>query len=147
MVDVSEKAVTRRLARASGSLTMSQKALDLLKSGRLPKGDALAVARVAGIQAAKETARLLPLCHPLSLDHVAIDAALDPDLPGIRVTSEVIATARTGAEMEAMMAVSGALLTIYDMAKSVDRTMTINAIHLEEKSGGASGTYVREQGQ
>ncbi len=147
MVDVSEKPVTRRVARASGSLTMSRQALDQLASGRLPKGDALAVARVAGIQAAKETARLLPLCHPLPLDHVTIDAKLDPDLPGVRITTEVIVTARTGAEMEALVAVSGALLAIYDMAKSVDRSMTLNAIHLEEKTGGASGTYVREQGQ
>lgn len=147
MVDVSKKAVTRRIARASGSLTMSREALDQLASGRLPKGDALAIARVAGIQAAKETSRLLPLCHPLPLDHVAIDVVFDPHLPGILVTAQVIATARTGADMEALVAVSGALLAIYDMAKSVDRSMTLNAIHLEEKSGGASGTYVREQGQ
>ncbi len=146
MVDVSEKAVTRRIARASGSLTMSEDALNQLASGTLPKGEALAVARVAGIQAAKETARLLPLCHPLPLDHVAIDAELDSHLPGVRVTAEVIATARTGAEMEALVAVSGALLAIYDMAKSVDRSMTLNAIRLEEKSGGASGTYLREPG-
>lgn len=147
MVDVSKKAVTRRIARASGSLTMSQDALDLLASGRLPKGDALSVGRVAGVQAAKETPRLLPLCHPLPLDHVVIDAEIDPHLPGVRVTAEVIVTARTGAEMEALVAVSGALLAIYDMAKSVDRSMTLSAIRLEEKSGGASGTYVREQSQ
>lgn len=145
MVDVSEKALSRRLARASGSLTMSREALDQIASGGLPKGDALAVARVAGIQAAKETARLLPLCHPLPLDHIAIDTELDPHLPGVHVTAEVIVTARTGAEMEALVAVSTALLAIYDMAKSVDRSMTLNAIHLEKKSGGASGTYVREQ--
>jgi acetyl-CoA carboxylase carboxyl transferase subunit alpha len=147
MVDVSEKAVTRRIARASGSLMMSSQALDQLASGRLPKGDALAVARVAGIQAAKETARLVPLCHPLPLDHVAVEAELDPHLPGVRVTSEVIVTARTGAEMEALVAVSGALLAIYDMAKSVDRSMTLGAIRLEQKTGGASGTYVREKSE
>ncbi len=113
----------------------------------MPKGDALAVARVAGIQAAKETARLVPLCHPLPLDHVAVEAELDPHLPGVRVTSEVIVTARTGAEMEALVAVSGALLAIYDMAKSVDRSMTLGAIRLEQKTGGASGTYVREKSE
>jgi cyclic pyranopterin phosphate synthase len=147
MVDVSDKTVARRIARASGSLMMSSQALDQLTSGRLPKGDALAVARVAGIQAAKETARLVPLCHPLPLDHVAVEAELDPHLPGVRVTSEVIVTARTGAEMEALVAVSGALLAVYDMAKSVDRSMTLEAIRLEQKTGGASGTYTRDKSE
>jgi cyclic pyranopterin phosphate synthase len=143
MVDVSGKEPTRRAARASGAIRMSPAALAALAGGELPKGDALAVARVAGIQAAKRTADLVPLCHPLPLDHVSIALDADEDLPGVRARSEVVVTARTGAEMEALAAVAGALLSIYDMAKSLDRGMTIGEIRLESKEGGRSGAWMR----
>jgi len=143
MVDVSDKPVSRRTARASGSIRMSGEALSALGRGELPKGDAFAVARVAGIQAAKRTPDLVPLCHPLPLDHVAVDLEADPDLPGVRVRSEIVVTARTGAEMEALVAVAAALLSIYDMAKSLDREMSLEAIRLESKEGGRSGVWSR----
>jgi cyclic pyranopterin phosphate synthase len=143
MVDVSGKEPTRRAARASGAIRMSPAALAAVAGGELPKGDALAVARVAGIQAAKRTADLVPLCHPLSLDHVSIELDADEALPGVRARSEVVVTARTGAEMEALAAVAGALLSIYDMAKSLDRGMTIGEIRLESKEGGRSGAWMR----
>jgi cyclic pyranopterin phosphate synthase len=120
---------------------MEAAALEALVAGDLPKGDALAVARIAGIQAAKLAPTIVPLAHPLPLEHVAVDLAPDPDLPGVRVTAEVVVTARTGAEMEALCAVTGALLSLYDMAKSLDRSMTLEAIRLEHKSGGRSGTH------
>ncbi len=145
MVDVSGKDATRRVARASGTLRMSREALEALVEGRLPKGDALAVARVAGIQAAKQTPSLIPLCHPLPIDHVSIVVEPDPSLPGVRASAEVAATARTGAEMEALTGVAGALLALYDMAKSIDRAMSIGEIRLDYKTGGARGTYVREE--
>jgi cyclic pyranopterin phosphate synthase len=143
MVDVSEKPVTRRVARASGELRASVEAVEAIAGGTLAKGDALAVARVAGIQAAKRTSELVPLCHPLAIEHVTVSIEPDPSLPGVRVGSEVVVTARTGAEMEALSAVTGALLALYDMAKSIDRGMTLEAIQLEAKSGGASGEYRR----
>ncbi len=143
MVDVSGKEPTRRTARASGAISMSPAALAAIAGGELPKGDALAVARVAGIQAAKRTADLVPLCHPLPLEHVSIDLDADEALPGVRARSEVVVTARTGAEMEALAAVAGALLSIYDMAKSLDRGMTIGEIQLESKEGGRSGAWMR----
>ena len=143
MVDVSGKEPTRRTARASGAISMSPAALAAIAGGELPKGDALAVARVAGIQAAKRTADLVPLCHPLPLEHVSIDLDADEALPGVRARSEVVVTARTGAEMEALAAVAGALLSIYDMAKSLDRGMTIGEIRLESKEGGRSGAWIR----
>lgn len=143
MVDVSGKTPTRRTARASGTLRMTAEALAAVASGALPKGDALAVARVAGIQAAKRTSELVPLCHPLPIEHVAVRLDPDPDLPGVRAGAEVVVTARTGAEMEALTAVSVALLTLYDMAKSMDRGMWIEAVRLEHKSGGASGDFER----
>jgi cyclic pyranopterin phosphate synthase len=144
MVDVSGKAPSRRTARASGAIRMSRGALSALMQGELPKGDALAVARVAGIQAAKRTPDLVPLCHPLPIDHVSVDVAADEELPGMRVRSEVVVTARTGAEMEALVAVAAALLSVYDMAKSLDRGMTIEEIRLESKEGGSSGDWSRE---
>ena len=150
MVDVSEKAPSRRTALASGAIRMSAEALAALVGGGLPKGDAFAVARVAGIQAAKRTPDLVPLCHPLPLDHVAVDVEPDPALPGVRARAEVVVTARTGAEMEALVAVAGALLSIYDMAKSIDRGMSIEAVRLESKAGGRSGEWSRasvESGQ
>lgn len=143
MVDVSGKAVTRRVARASGALRMAHATLEALLAGSLPKGDALAVARVAGIQAAKQTAALIPLCHPLPIEHVLITLTPDPALPGVRAEAEIVVTARTGAEMEALCAVTGALLALYDMAKTMDRAMTIETIRVEAKSGGRSGSYLR----
>ena len=122
---------------------MSPAALAAIAGGELPKGDALAVARVAGIQAAKRTSDLVPLCHPLPIDHVAIEIDADESLPGVRARSEVVVTARTGAEMEALAAVAAALLSIYDMAKSLDRGMTIGEIRLESKEGGRSGAWLR----
>ncbi len=143
MVDVSGKEPTRRTARASGEIRMSPAALAAIAGGELPKGGALAVARVAGIQAAKRTSDLVPLCHPLPIDHVAIEIDADESLPGVRARSEVVVTARTGAEMEALAAVAAALLSIYDMAKSLDRGMTIGEIRLESKEGGRSGAWLR----
>jgi cyclic pyranopterin phosphate synthase len=143
MVDVSGKDPSRRVARASGAIRMREDALSALVRGELPKGDAFAVARVAGIQAAKRTPDLVPLCHPLPLDHVSVDIVPDQSLPGVRVRSEIVVTARTGAEMEALAAVTGALLSIYDMAKSLDRAMSIEEIRLESKAGGRSGDWTR----
>lgn len=143
MVDVSDKNPTRRVARASGAIRMSAEALSALTRGELPKGDAFAVARVAGIQAAKRTPDLVPLCHPLPLDHVAIEIEPDEALPGVRVRSDIVVTARTGAEIEALMAVAAALLSIYDMAKALDRSMTLEEIRLESKAGGRSGDWAR----
>lgn len=143
MVDVSGKPITRRVARASGRIRMGDEALAALTAGDLPKGDAFSVARLAGILAAKRTPELVPLCHPLPLDRVAVE--IEPDGPpgGVVVRAEVVTTGRTGAEMEALTAVSAALLSIYDMAKSLDRGMTIEAVRLEHKSGGASGSWDR----
>lgn len=143
MVDVSDKTPTRRVARASGAIRMSAEALSAVTRGELPKGDAFAVARVAGIQAAKRTPDLVPLCHTLPLDHVAIEIEPDEALPGVRVRSDVVVTARTGAEMEALSAVAAALLSIYDMAKALDRSMTLEEIRLESKTGGRSGDWAR----
>lgn len=122
---------------------MSAEALSAVTRGELPKGDAFAVARVAGIQAAKRTPDLVPLCHPLPLDHVAIEIEPDETLPGVRVRSDVVVTARTGAEMEALVAVTAALLSIYDMVKALDRSMTLEEIRLESKAGGRSGDWAR----
>lgn len=144
MLDVSAKPETRRLARASGTIRMSPEALSALVDGTLEKGDALGVARVAAVLAAKRTPEIVPLCHPLPLDAVTVRLDPDPALPGVRATVEVGVTARTGAEMEALTAVSAALLAIYDMAKSIDRGMSIEAVRLERKSGGASGTWERD---
>ena len=141
MVDVGGKAETHRVAVAAGCIRMSGQALDAIRDGTVPKGDVLAAARIAGIMAAKKTADLIPLCHPLGLDAVAIDFALLDD--GVEVTATASLTARTGVEMEAMVAVSIALLTIYDMAKAVDKAMVIDAVRLIEKRGGKSGDWKR----
>ncbi len=142
MVDVSAKEVTLRTARASGCVRMQPETLDLVRDRRLTKGDVLEVARLAGITAAKRTGDLIPLCHPLGLD--AVELALTPEPPStIRVEARVKSSGRTGVEMEAMVAVSIACLTIYDMCKAVDRGMVIGAIRLEEKSGGRRGHYRR----
>jgi cyclic pyranopterin phosphate synthase len=143
MVDVSAKPETAREATASGAVRMQAATLRAISEGTLPKGDVLIVARIAGIQAAKRTSELIPLCHPLPLSLVEVDCTPDAALPGIRIESRVRCTARTGAEMEALTAVTVTALTIYDMAKSADRWMTIESIQLEGKRGGKSGTVTR----
>ena len=141
MVDVSTKPPTSRLARAEGRIKMSADALRAIRDNALAKGDVLAVARIAGIQAAKRTAELIPLCHPLPLTDVQVRFAFDDALPGIRCEAEVRTVAATGVEMEAVTAVSIALLTVYDMAKSVDKAMQVDGVRLLEKSGGKSGVW------
>ncbi len=144
MVDVSEKEITLRTARASGCVRMKPATLDLIRDRRLAKGDVLEVARLAGIMASKRTGELIPLCHPLGLD--AVELSVSPEPPEtIRVEARVKSVGRTGVEMEAMVAVSIACLTIYDMCKAVDRDMVIGAIQLEEKSGGRRGHYHRPE--
>jgi cyclic pyranopterin monophosphate synthase len=143
MVDVGGKEITARLARASGRVTMAPATLELVRKRAMAKGDVLEVARLAGIMGAKRTAELIPLCHPLPLDAVNVAFEfLDEHTVGIEATVRV--TARTGVEMEALTAVSVAALTIYDMCKGVDRTITIERLQLEEKSGGRSGEYRRK---
>jgi cyclic pyranopterin phosphate synthase len=139
MVDVGGKAESQRLAVAEGRIAMSPAALEAIRDGNVPKGDVLAAARIAGIMAAKKTAELIPLCHPLALDAVHVDFALEAE--GVRVTASASLTGRTGVEMEAMTAVSVALLTIYDMAKAIDKGMVISGIRLIEKRGGKSGLW------
>jgi cyclic pyranopterin phosphate synthase len=141
MVDVAAKAVTTRTARASGAVVMSVKTLDLILAGSIVKGDVIAVARVAGIMAAKKTHDLIPLCHPLALTSIAVDIEPDAALPGLRVSARAKLDGKTGVEMEALTAVALACLTIYDMAKAVDRGMRIADIRLEEKSGGRTGDW------
>jgi cyclic pyranopterin monophosphate synthase len=139
MVDVTAKPVTVREAVASGRITMSREAIRQIRTGAVKKGDPLQTARLAGIMAAKRTAGLIPLCHPLALSHV--DVTLSPVATGYEIRARVRTTERTGVEMEALTAVSIAALTIYDMVKAVDRAMTIGAIRLIEKRGGQSGDY------
>jgi cyclic pyranopterin phosphate synthase len=141
MVDVGDKPSTAREARAEGEITMSAAALRLIRSGRVAKGDPLQTARLAGIMAAKQTAALIPLCHPLALTHVSVE--LTPTRRGYRIESRVRTTGQTGVEMEALTAVSVAALTIYDMVKAVDKAMVIGGICVLEKSGGRSGHYRR----
>ena len=141
MVDVSEKSATRREATATGSVTMRAETLALIRAGNLKKGDVLATARIAGIMAAKRTHELIPLCHPLPVTSVKVDIEADPALPGLRVTATVGVDGKTGVEMEALTAASVACLTIYDMAKAVEREMVIGDIRLLAKSGGRSGDY------
>ena len=143
MVDVSEKADTARVARASGTIVMSRGTLDAIVENRMKKGDVLSAARLAGIMAAKRTADLIPLCHNIALTDVSIDIDVDESLPGLRVTASAATVGKTGVEMEALTAVAVALLTVYDMAKSMDRAMTIGNIELIEKSGGKSGDWKR----
>lgn len=143
MVDVSEKAETIRIATASGCVTMQQSTLDLIISGNAAKGDVIGTARLAGIMAAKKTADLIPLCHPLMLSKVTVEITADETLPGLCVSATVKLTGKTGVEMEALTAVSITCLTIYDMAKAVDKGMVIGNIALETKSGGKSGDWQR----
>lgn len=141
IVDIGDKAVTRRRALATSRLEAQPETLDLIMGGELKKGDALAVARIAGIMAAKKTAELIPLCHPIPLTKVEVEITRDGDTLLVSATAET--TAQTGVEMEAMTAASVAALTLYDMAKSHDRAMRVLAVQLEEKSGGKSGDFVR----
>ena len=147
MVDVGGKAETRRIAIATGRIRMSPAALSAIREGDVPKGDVLAAARIAGIMAAKKTAELIPLCHPLALDAVTVDFAFEDtgedtgEAPGLRATATASLSGRTGVEMEAMTAVSIALLTIYDMAKAIDKAMVIEEVRLLEKRGGKSGDW------
>lgn len=141
MVDVSDKPVTARIAMAEGHIKMASQTLDIILKGQAKKGDVLAVARLAGIMAAKKTSDLIPLCHPLPITKVALDLTLDPDLPGIRVQATVKTAGQTGVEMEALTAVSTACLTVYDMVKAVDKAMVIGEIRVTLKDGGKSGRY------
>lgn len=145
MVDVGEKKVSRRIARAKGTIKTDPKTLDLILSDKIPKGDVFAAARIAGIQAAKKTSELIPLCHILPLDSVSLEIEADREQSTLVLTSEVKCTGRTGVEMEALTAVSVAALTIYDMCKSVDRGIEIMNIRLTHKSGGKSGTWDRPE--
>ena len=144
MVDVGAKRATARRAVAEGAIAMDAVAFRLVKANRVAKGDVLRVAELAGIGGAKRTADLIPLCHPLRLDHVAVTATLDSKLPGVRVRAEARLTGRTGVEMEALTACAVALLVVYDMVKAADRGMVIGPIRLLEKSGGRSGTWRAE---
>jgi cyclic pyranopterin monophosphate synthase len=146
MVDVSAKPDTDRMARATGSIRMSPEALDAIVRNTVKKGDVLGVARVAGILAAKRTSELIPLCHPLPLHDVGVTFAPDPALPGIRVEVTARTVGKTGVEMEALTGASIALLTVYDMAKSLDKSMVISDISLASKVGGAGGEYARLDG-
>lgn len=141
MVDVSGKAATARVAVAQGRVRMSAKTLDLILAGNAKKGDVLGVARVAGIMAGKRTHELIPLCHPLPVSKIAVDITPDRKLPGLTVRATAQVTGQTGVEMEALTAVAVACLTIYDMAKAVERGMRIEGIRLLEKRGGKSGHY------
>ncbi|MBU3035518.1 Molybdenum cofactor biosynthesis protein MoaC [Tritonibacter mobilis] len=141
MVDVSDKDVTARIAVAEGHIKMAKATYETIAEGRAKKGDVLSVARLAGIMGAKKTAELIPLCHPLPITKVAVELTLDPDLPGVRVEGTVKTTGQTGVEMEALTAVSTACLTVYDMAKAVDKAMEIGGIRVMLKDGGKSGRY------
>lgn len=143
MVDVGGKPDTERTARVTGSIRMSVETLAAISANTLAKGDVLGVARLAGIMAAKRTAELIPLCHPLALTDVAVNLIPDETLPGIRAEAVARTVGKTGVEMEALVAVSVALLTVYDMAKAMDRSMRIGEIELVEKTGGVSGAFAR----
>lgn len=147
MVDVSEKAVTHRIAVASGKIFVNQAVYDAIVQGTVKKGDVLGVARVAGIMAAKKTHELIPMCHPLLLTKCTVDFALLPEQLAVQAVATVKVNGQTGVEMEALTAVNVALLTIYDMCKAIDKTMELGQIHLEQKAGGKSGIFVRPAGQ
>ncbi|GAA4217325.1 cyclic pyranopterin phosphate synthase [Sagittula marina] len=141
MVDVSDKAVTSRVATAAGWVKMAQETFDMITSGEAKKGDVIGVARLAGIMGAKKTPDLIPLCHPLPVTKVSVDLTPDPDLPGLRIEATVKTTGQTGVEMEALTAVSTCALTVYDMVKAADKGMEIGGIHVTLKDGGKSGRY------
>ncbi len=138
MVDISDKAITKRTAVAGGQVRMSLSTLEAILAGNAPKGDALSTARIAGIMAAKQTANLIPLCHPLPLSKIIVDLTPDRELPGFQIRSTVTIKAETGVEMEALTAVSVAALTLYDMAKALEKSMSIENIRLISKTGGKS---------
>jgi cyclic pyranopterin phosphate synthase len=144
MVDVGEKAETARTASAEGFIKMTLETLDAIERNALSKGDAIAAARIAGIMAAKRTAELIPLCHPIALTDVGVDLEVDRSLPGVHVTGWASTRGRTGVEMEALAAVTVALLTIYDMAKGLDRGMEISGVRVTEKRGGRTGDWKRK---
>ena len=141
MVDVSDKAVTDRMAVAEGYIRMRPETLDIITEGRAKKGDVLSVARLAGIMGAKKTSDLIPLCHPLAITKVALELTADPTRPGVRVEATVKTSGQTGVEMEALTAVATACLTVYDMVKAVEKTMVIEDIRLVLKDGGKSGRF------
>lgn len=144
MVDVSHKPDTERTAIARGEVHMKQETLDIIRAGQLKKGDLLTIAQIAGISASKRTSDLIPLCHPLPLSKVDVDLALDDSLPGVVITATAKVTGKTGVEMEALTAVTVAALTVYDMAKAVEKTMRIQNIRLVEKHGGLSGDVLND---
>jgi cyclic pyranopterin phosphate synthase len=141
MVDVAAKQQSERTARAAGAIRMSDEAFALVAGNSGPKGDVLSAAELAGVMAAKRTADLIPLCHPIGLDHVEVDATLDRNLPGVRIAASAKAVGRTGVEMEALTAVAVALLTVYDMVKASGHDMEIGHIRLMEKTGGSKGDW------
>lgn len=142
MVDVSDKAVTSRIATAENYIQMNRETFEIITEGRAKKGDVLGVARLAGIMAAKKTSDLIPLCHPLPITSVSVDLVPDAALPGIRITATVKTTGQTGVEMEALTAASVTALTVYDMSKAVDKTMEIGGLRVTLKDGGKSGRHV-----
>jgi len=144
MVDIGDKAVTHRVAVAAGRIRMSPMTLDLIRAGTTKKGDVLGVARIAAIQGAKKTSELIPLCHPLPVTRIAVEFAIDGASSSVQCTARVETHGRTGVEMEALTAVQVGLLTIYDMCKSADRGMVIEAVRLLEKHGGKSGSYISD---
>jgi len=144
MVDVGKKPDTERVAVAKGEVHMRSETLALIKAGAMKKGDVLTVAQLAGVMAAKRTSELIPLCHPLPLTQITVDLEIAPELPGLKITAAVRTVGKTGVEMEALTAVSVAALTVYDMAKAVEKTMRIQNIRLVEKHGGQSGDVINE---
>ena len=144
MVNVGGKPDTERIAIAKGEVKMRPETLEMIRQGNLQKGDVLCAAKLAGIMAAKRTAELIPLCHPLALTHIDLELEMDSDLAGVLICATVRTSAKTGVEMEALTAVSIAALTVYDMAKAVEKTMTIQNIRLVEKHGGLSGDVINE---
>ncbi|GAB4581193.1 MAG: cyclic pyranopterin monophosphate synthase MoaC [Anaerolineales bacterium] len=144
MVDVGEKPTTTRVAVARGEVHMRPETLETIRQGNLKKGDVLTIAQLAGVMAAKKTSDLIPLCHPLPLNHIGVDIEFAPDLPGLILTATARTTGKTGVEMEALTAVSVAALTVYDMAKAIEKTMKIQNVRLIEKHGGQSGDVSNE---
>ena len=144
MVDISNKPDTARIAIAKGEVVMRPETLELIKSGSMGKGDVLSVAQIAGVMAAKRTSDLIPLCHPLPLNQISVEFEFDEALPGVEIVASAKTLGKTGVEMEALTAVAVSALTIYDMAKAVEKTLIIQNIRLVEKSGGQSGDVVNE---
>jgi cyclic pyranopterin phosphate synthase len=143
MVDVNRKASTKREAVAAGNIRIAPEAMELVRKGRIAKGNVVETARLAGIMAAKKTSELVPLCHPLPVDHIEID--VDDSEDGFEIRARVVSTGKTGVEMEALTAVAVTALTLYDMVKAADRAMVVSDIRLLKKSGGKSGTYIRKE--